>query len=83
MPLDDVTAWVDSVWREAMRPPPLLTVSEWADRYRRLFTKAAAEPGHWRTDRIPYLRGIMDALSPHMAWERVVFVKVGWHRGRQ
>ncbi len=75
MPLDDVTAWVDSVWREAMRPPPLLTVSEWADRYRRLSTKAAAEPGHWRTDRTPYLRGIMDALSPHMAWERVVFVK--------
>ena len=28
-----------------LRPDPVLTVSEWADRYRRLAGKAAAEAG--------------------------------------
>jgi phage terminase large subunit GpA-like protein len=40
-----------------------LTVSEWADRYRRLSPESSAEPGQWRTDRAEYLRGIMDAVS--------------------
>ncbi|MBU3656347.1 MAG: hypothetical protein FGM23_08355 [Alphaproteobacteria bacterium] len=44
-------------------PPPKLTVSEWADRYRRLSPESSAEPGQWRTDRAEYLRGIMDAVS--------------------
>jgi len=34
-----------------LRPDPLLTVSEWADRYRRLSGKSASEPGPYRTDR--------------------------------
>ena len=45
------------------QPPPLLTVSQWADRHRRLSSEASAEPGQWRTDRAPYQRGIMDALN--------------------
>jgi len=44
-------------------PPPLLTVSEWADSYRRLSSEASAEPGQWRTSRAPYQRGIMDAVN--------------------
>ena len=44
-------------------PPPSLTVSEWADLYRRLSSEAAAEPGQWRTERAPYQREIMDALN--------------------
>ena len=46
------------------RPEPLLTISAWADRYRILSQRASAEPGPWRTDRTPYLREIMDCLSP-------------------
>src|SRR5438477_10321217 len=57
------------------RPDPLLTISEWADRYRALSPQASAEPGPWRTDRTPYLREIMDCLSPSSAVERVVFMK--------
>lgn len=53
--------------REAIRtylsPPPRLTISEWADRYRELSREAAAEPGRWRTERAPYQRGIMDAFA--------------------
>ncbi len=57
------------------RPDPLLTVSEWADQYRMLSTRSASEPGPWRTDRTPYLREIMDCLSPSSPVERVVFMK--------
>ncbi len=49
--------------RRRFAPPPTLTVSAWADRERRLPADSSAEPGQWRTDRAPYLRGIMDALT--------------------
>ncbi len=43
------------------RPPENLTVSEWADKYRRL-PPSSAEPGPWRTSRTPYLKDPMDAF---------------------
>lgn len=46
-----------------MAPPPNLTVSEWADRFRVLSAEDSAEAGRWRTDRAEYQRGIMDAVS--------------------
>jgi phage terminase large subunit GpA-like protein len=70
---------VDEIYRAAAaagaRPDPLLTVSEWADQYRVLSTRASAEPGPWRTERTPYLKEIMDCLSPSSPVERVVFMK--------
>lgn len=45
------------------RPPPRLSVSDWADRYRQLSPESSAEPGQWRTARAEYQRGIMDAVS--------------------
>lgn len=60
---------------ESMRPRPALKVSEWADRYRRLSGKGASEPGPWRTDRIPFLREIMDVLSIDHPAREVVFKK--------
>lgn len=48
---------------KVLSPPPILTVSEWADRYRRLSAESAAEPGQWNTDRAPYQREIMDAVN--------------------
>lgn len=58
----------------ALEPPPKLTVSEWADRNRRLSAEASAEAGDWRTDRAPYQRAILDALTPNSPYERVVFM---------
>lgn len=56
-----------STWSEAfslaLRPRPRLTVSEWADRYRVIAQGTSPEPGPWRTDRTPYMRGIMDAVN--------------------
>ncbi|MDD5500508.1 MAG: phage terminase large subunit family protein [Candidatus Omnitrophica bacterium] len=43
--------------------PNKMTVSEWADTFRRLDVKTSAEPGQWSTTRTPYLKGIMDAFT--------------------
>lgn len=48
---------------KSVAPPPKITVSEWADRYRKLSAENAAEPGQWRTDRAPYQREIMDSVT--------------------
>mgnify|MGYP006425790175 CR=1 FL=1 len=62
-------------WCDGIRPDPDLTVSSWADRHRMLSQRASAEPGLYRTDRTPYMRAIMDALSPQSQAQRVVFMK--------
>ncbi|MGE0252948.1 MAG: phage terminase large subunit family protein, partial [Alphaproteobacteria bacterium] len=64
-----------AAWHDGLAPDPLLTVSEWADRHRWLSPRASAEPGRYRTDRTPYMRAIMDALSPAHPARRVVFMK--------
>ena len=63
------------VWRQGLRPDPNLTVSEWADQHRWLSSRGAAEPGRYRTARAPYLREIMDALSPGHPAQRITFMK--------
>lgn len=67
-------ALVDSVWRRGLMPEPQIIVSEWADRHR-VLPGTNAEPGAWRTDRVPYLREIMDTLSVSSPIERVVLMK--------
>lgn len=66
---------IERAWREGLVPDPLLSVSEWSDRHRMLSSKASSEPGRWRTGRTPYLKEIMDCLSPTSPVERVVFMK--------
>jgi len=65
-------------WRagfmDGLRPEQPLTVSEWADKHRRLSSKASAEPGPWRTGRTPYLREPMDCLSSNSPIQRVVMM---------
>ena len=48
-----------------------LTVSEWADEYRYL-PRVAAEPGKWHTERVPYLREVMDAFTDPDVWKVVL-----------
>ena len=62
-------------WLAGLRPDPDLTVSEWADRHRKLSSRASAEPGRYRTLRTPYMAEIMDRLSPGDPTQRVVFMK--------
>ena len=62
-------------WAAGLTPDPDLTVSMWADRHRILSPRGASEAGPWRTLRTPYLRDIMDALSPRHPAQRIVFMK--------
>lgn len=57
------------------KPDPRLTVSEWSDKYRILTSEASAEAGRWRTDRTPYLKEIMDVLSPSSPVQQVKVIK--------
>ncbi len=43
--------------------PPRLSISQWADTYRKLSSESSAEPGDWDTARAEYQRGMMDAIS--------------------
>lgn len=44
-------------------PPPVLSISKWADKYRYLSPEASAEPGKWNTSRAEFQRGIMDTVT--------------------
>lgn len=70
----DSAPTVAELRRDALRvltPPPRLTISEWADTYRRLSPESSAEPGQFRTSRAEYQRGMMDAVTDPTV-ERVV-----------
>lgn len=47
---------------KALKPPPNMTVSQWANAYR-ILPSENAEPGHWRTSRVEYMRAVMDCLT--------------------
>ena len=61
-------------WASGWMPDERLTVSQWADKHRKLGSKSSAEPGDWRTDRAPYLRDPMDSLSVSDPCETVVLM---------
>lgn len=46
-----------------MKPPEDLTVSQWADKNRRLTSESSAEVGKWRTSRTPYMFDILDSFT--------------------
>lgn len=57
------------------RPDRRLNVADWSDQHRILSTVSSSESGRWRTDRTPYLRAIMNALSTESLIQEVVFMK--------
>ena len=62
-------------YAEGLQLDPDLSVSEFSDEFRVLPSKGSSEPGRWRTSRTPYLKEILDCLSPKSAVEKVVFMK--------
>ena len=60
---------------DGLESDPIQTVTEWADKHRFLSSVSSSEPGKWKTERTPYLKEIMDCLSPTHPCEKVVFMK--------
>lgn len=68
---------LNPVWKQLSnlwQPPPDLKIDEWADRYRKLSSESSAEAGQWRTDRVPFQRGIMQVINDPSV-EEIVFIK--------
>ena len=61
MPEKLSTLWAKII--SVLQPPEDITVSEWADKYRRLSSESSSQPGPWRTAKTPYLKEIMDAFT--------------------
>jgi phage terminase large subunit GpA-like protein len=61
--------------QNGFKPDPRLTVDEWSDKFRILTSEASAEAGRWRTDRTPYLREIMQVMSPTDPTQQVKVIK--------
>ena len=65
-----------AVWfpgeRAALTPPPILTVSQWAEAHRE-FPKDASFPGRWDPHKAPYAVGPMDAFTDPQV-ERITLV---------
>lgn len=49
-------------WSRGWTIPEPITLSDWADRYRKLPKEGSSEAGDWYTSRMPFLREIMDCL---------------------
>jgi len=64
-----------NAFKKGLRPDPEWTVSQWADNKRMLPKESSAEPGKWRTERFPFTREIMDALSPHDKTQQIKVIK--------
>lgn len=62
------------IFAEAFAPDPDLTIDQWADENRILSPETSAEPGPWRTERVPHTREIMRSLSPSDPCQEVTFV---------
>jgi phage terminase large subunit GpA-like protein len=62
------------IWyRQSWTVPPKVALSDWADRERILSLESNPTGGRWRTDRVPYLKAILDTISDD-AHEVVVFM---------
>ena len=59
----------------ALRPSPVMSMDTWADATRRLPAKASPEPGKWKTDRVPFMREIMQSLSSDSMVQDVSLMK--------
>jgi phage terminase large subunit GpA-like protein len=80
--MSTVTEIVSDAFVAGFRPEPEMTVSEWADRYRYV-SKPSPEPGFWRTSRVPYMKEVMDRLSPSDPAQIIVLAKAAQGAGTE
>lgn len=72
--LDANAARIPKAFAGGLRPPPRITVSSWAEKYR-VFGEGSPIEGPWKHDEAPYLVEIMDCLSPFDSASVVALIK--------
>ena len=55
-------------------PPPRMTVSEWANKFRYLSPESSSNPGKYNSDMTPYALAWMDSVNDHTASGTVLMV---------
>jgi phage terminase large subunit GpA-like protein len=66
--------WAKLTLPQSLIAPPLkLDVDTWADTYRKLSPEASSEVGQWNTDRAPFQRGMMRAVT-EKGVKKIVFM---------
>lgn len=68
--LSDITGH----WLDIFRPPPRMTVSEWANRFRYLSPESCSNPGKYSTSFTPYAVEWMDSVNDPTATGTVLMV---------
>ena len=55
-----------------LKPPPKINVAEWADANRYIARGTSAEAGKFSTDRLPYQREVMAAITDRACGEIIM-----------
>ena len=72
----DADALLLKACAEAFRVAPPRNVAEWAEAERMVAAESGSPwPGRWKTDRVPYLRQIMEVMTLSHPARRVTFLK--------
>lgn len=58
-----IANFIASAWFSVFRPPPRMTVTEWANQFRFLSPESSANPGKYSVAMTPYLAEPMDAVT--------------------
>lgn len=75
-PPRDADALLLKAFAEAFRVAPPRNVTEWAEAERIVAAESGSPwPGRWKTDRVPYLREIMEVMTLSHPARRVTFLK--------
>lgn len=69
-------------FQRACKPRDLLTVSQWAEKYR-VIESGSNAPGKWDNSRAPHATEIMDSLSEHSSVRTVTFLKASGVSGTE
>ena len=69
--------------REKAAPPPRLTTTQWADKYRYLAAESSALPGKYNSDLTPWVAGMHEALDDPKIFKTVCMksAQVAWTDG--
>jgi phage terminase large subunit GpA-like protein len=60
---------------DGLKPIPITLISDWSDKNMRLSSESSAEPGPFRTSRTPYIREILECLSPNSPVTELIAMK--------